>query len=433
MLPYEPCAVVVSRVECADATPWCTLPSMKNFWLLFWVSCFTGSAHCLPSLQILIDVTPPGGTLEPLPGTYAGDLVIRHPITLDGLGQVTLDGQGEGTLLTVQADGAVVRGLHLTNSGDSHDQVDAGILLQADDVLIEDNIIDNSLFGIHLQQANGNTIRHNRISSKPGQITLRGDGIRMWYSRDNLLQDNQLFDSRDMVFANSPDNRIIGNSIRDGRIGMEFVFSPGNEIRGNQISGNVTGIVVIYSDDLRISGNRMLKLRRHTGFGLSVKESSQVVVENNEIVHCAIGFVVNAPVQPENISYLRNNLFAYNEAAMFFYGDRGGHLIEGNRFDNNHTDVLVSSASSALDNKWLSNSWDSYTGFDQDRDGVGDTPYNLYIYADRLWMDTPMARFYRGSPALELVDFVERLAPFSEPHLILQDARPRVKTLIEDR
>ena len=75
----------------------------------------------------------------------------------------------------------------------------------------------------------------------------------------------------------------------------------------------------------------------------------------------------------------------------------------------------------------LGNAWDSYAGFDRDRDGIGDTPYNLYIYADRLWMDTPMARFYRGTPALELVDFAERLAPFSEPKLILQDARPSVK------
>lgn len=399
---------------------------MKILWLLPGLLFFAQSAVSLPSLQVLIDVTPPGGTLKPLPGTYGGPLFIKHPITLDGQGQVTLDAQGEGTVLTVKADGAVVRNLHLTNSGDSHDQVNAGILLQADDVLIEDNIIDNSLFGIHLQQASGNTIRRNQISSKPGHVTLRGDGVRMWYSSDNLLQDNQLVNSRDMVFANSPDNRIIGNSIRDGRIGMEFIFSPGNEVRDNEVKGNVTGIVVIYSDELIITGNRMLKLRQHTGFGLSIKESSQVVVENNEIAHCAIGFVVNAPIQPENITFLRNNLFAYNEAAMFFYGDRGGHVIEGNRFDNNHTDVLVSSASSAVDNKWLGNMWDSYEGFDQDQNGVGDTPHDLYIYADRLWMDTPMARFYRGTPALELVDFVERLAPFSEPDLILQDSRPSV-------
>ncbi len=400
---------------------------MKLLCLLLGLVCLPTSVLGLPSLQVLIDVTPPGGTLKPLPGRYGGNLVINHPMTLNGQGQVILDAQNKGTVLTVKADGVVVRGLHLTHSGDSHDQVDAGILLQADDGLIEHNIIDHSLFGIHLQRADGNVIRNNHISSKDRHVTLRGDGIRFWYSKHNLLQDNQLLNSRDMVFANSTDNRIVGNRIDNGRIGMEFIFSPRNQVRDNQITGNVTGVVVIYSDELKITGNRMQQLRQHTGFGLSIKESSQVLVEDNEIVHCAIGFVVNAPIQPENITILRGNLFAYNEAAMYFYGDRGGHIIEGNRFDNNHTDVLVSSASSALHNHWKGNTWDQYQGFDRNQDGVGDTPHNMYIYADRLWMDTPMARFYRGTPALELVDLVERLAPFSEPDLIMRDPVPDVR------
>ena len=37
-----------------------------------------------------------------------------------------------------------------------------------------------------------------------------------------------------------------------------------------------------------------------------------------------------------------------------------------------------------------------------------------------------MTRFFRSSPVLELIDFVERLAPFSQPDLILRDPLPRV-------
>jgi nitrous oxidase accessory protein len=40
-------------------------------------------------------------------------------------------------------------------------------------------------------------------------------------------------------------------------------------------------------------------------------------------------------------------------------------------------------------------------------------------------METPKARFFRNSPALELLDFLERLAPFSLPELILSDPQPR--------
>ena len=57
--------------------------------------------------------------------------------------------------------------------------------------------------------------------------------------------------------------------------------------------------------------------------------------------------------------------------------------------------------------------------------GQGDNPHELYAYADQIWIDLPMARFFRSSPVLELLDFLERLAPFSAPDLILRDEKPR--------
>ncbi|MBI3886297.1 MAG: chloride channel protein [Opitutae bacterium] len=43
----------------------------------------------------------------------------------------------------------------------------------------------------------------------------------------------------------------------------------------------------------------------------------------------------------------------------------------------------------------------------------------------RSWMELPVARFFRSSPVMELLDFLERLAPFSTPDLILRDEKPR--------
>jgi nitrous oxidase accessory protein len=42
-------------------------------------------------------------------------------------------------------------------------------------------------------------------------------------------------------------------------------------------------------------------------------------------------------------------------------------------------------------------------------------------------MDRPLSRFFRGSLAMELIDFLERLAPFSEPEPLLSDPAPRMK------
>jgi len=249
----------------------------------------------------------------------------------------------------------------------------------------------------------------------------------LWYSRDNLIEGNEIDRVRDLILSSSPDNRIFSNQISNSRIGMEFVFSPGINVKGNSITDNHRGIVVIYSDDIHIHGNRIWKLRNITGSALAIKESSQLEVNDNEFGYCAIGLTINSPIHPENTIDLHHNLFAYNDTAMYFYGEKGGHKIHDNRFRENHSEIMVSSASSALGNDWRNNYWDNYEGYDRDGDGIGDLPHEIYLYADRIWMDHPMARFYRGSPVLELLDFVERLAPFSPPKLILRDPTPRVQ------
>ncbi len=387
-----------------------------------------GIARAAPPLQLYIALTPPGGVLKPEPGTYAGPVVIDKAITIDGGGKVTLDGGGEGTVLTINADNVSVRGLHLTHSGASHDKVDAAVLVRAHDAVIENNVMDRVLFGVHLRKAEGATIRNNHISSLPRDISLRGDAIRLWYSSDNLIEGNDIADARDLVFSNAADNRIIGNRIHDSRVGMEFVYSPGNEVAGNTIDHNVTGIAVIYSSDLNIHDNRIWNMRKLTGSGISLKESFNAQVNNNEIAHCAVGVLANAPLQPENILFINNNLLTYNDVAMYFYGEKGGHVLHGNHFDNNFLDVMGSGPHTVRDNHWQGNQWDRYQGFDLDGDGVGDQPHRVWLYADRIWMERSMARFFRGTPALAMIDFVERLIPSSVPDLVLQDEQPQIST-----
>jgi nitrous oxidase accessory protein len=100
--------------------------------------------------------------------------------------------------------------------------------------------------------------------------------------------------------------------------------------------------------------------------------------------------------------------------------------VHDNRFERNLVQVTTSAAMSARLNDWQGNAWDDYEGFDRDSDGVGDTPYDVYAFADRIWQETPQATFFRNAPALELLDFLERLAPFASPELTLSDPRPRM-------
>jgi len=384
-------------------------------------------AQAVNPLQMTINLTPAGTTLRPLPGTYYGPLYIDKPIIIDGQGKVTIDARGEGTVLEIRCDGVEVRNLHLTGSGRSHDQVDAGVMITADRVIFENNTLDNALFGVHISQGFNNIVRGNIISSLiDREATLRGEGVRLWYSEENLIEDNIIFMVRDMVLANSSFNRIIGNKISNSRMGMELVFSHAVEIADNTIFDNENGIVGIYSDSLYIHHNRIQHQSKLRGSAIAVKASSQTRIEHNEVLDCAIGLTANSPIFPENILYIRSNKFVYNDVAMFFYGDKGGHIIEGNQFINNHSQIAVTGPTSAIYNHWKGNYWQDYVGFDMNGDGVGDKPYSVFLYTDRIWMDRPMAKFFRGSPMLDVLDFVERLVPFSEADLILQDPEPRM-------
>ncbi len=388
----------------------------------------SGACLAAPPLQPLIDATPTGGVLRPPAGSYAGPAVIAKPMTLDGAGKVTLSGGGKGTVLTLRAGGAILRGLRVTASGDSHDSVDAGILVEGDDNLVEGNVIDEVLFGIHLKQGNRNRLRGNTVAGRAAPRAQRGDAVRLWNSRHNLVEANVFERVRDLTFANSPDNRIVGNRLRDGRYGMHFVFSPRAIVENNRLSDTDTGIVVLYSPDLTVRGNRIAHSLEGGGAGVAFKESGGALIENNDVVHCSAGLQANAPLNDASILTVRGNRFAHNLVGMYFYGEKGGHRILDNRFENNLTQVAVSAAGAAAANVWHGNHWSDYQGFDRDGNGVGDTAHEIHLYADRIWMELPKAMFFRGSPVLELLDFLERLAPFSAPALILRDPAPRFAT-----
>ncbi len=378
------------------------------------------------ALQLFVDLTPEGHTLRPIPGVYKGSIVIRKAIILDGANEVTLDGDSSGTVLTILADGAIVRNLKIINSGRKHDKLDAGILIEADGVLVEDNTLENVLFGIHLKSAVKNTIRRNKISSIDRSLTLKGEGIRLWNSISNHIEENKIISARDIFFTNSPSNYFINNEVLNCRVGIELIFSPGCQITGNLFHHNEHGIISIYSDSVIIRNNRFQHQDKLLGSAMAVKGSSRVLFEGNEILDCAIGLTANAPIFPENTISLIGNTFAYNDVAIYFYGDRGGHILHDNVFKGNFQQVVVTHPNAAVDNDWSGNYWDDYTGFDLNGDGIGDTPYSAYFYSERLWMDRDMARFFRGTPMLEMIDLMERLAPFSDPPLVLRDEKPRM-------
>jgi nitrous oxidase accessory protein len=283
------------------------------------------------------------------------------------------------------------------------------------------------LFGISLHKTTDSIVRGNRIRSRPVDSAERGDGMRLWYSTGNRIENNDIAQMRDLTVSNSPRNRFTGNTIHDSRRAFNFLFSHRSIVEGNLLDKNSTGVISLNSEGMVIRNNRILHAMDASGAGIALKETSAALIYGNEIVHCAHGIMADSPMDPINRIVFINNVIAHNVTGIYFYGAKGGHIAINNTFKSNLWPVTIIGDGDPMNDFWWGNSWDNYEGFDLDGDGLGDKPHELYAWADRIWMDTPSATFFRSTPVLELLDFLERLAPFSSPSLILRDTAPRLR------
>jgi nitrous oxidase accessory protein len=288
------------------------------------------------------------------------------------------------------------------------------------------------MFGILVERATGASVRGNEVLGDASQpLGLRGDGIRLWEVYDSTVEGNLLRDTRDVVLWYASRNRVAGNQIERGRYGAHLMYSHENEIVGNRFVGNVTGLFVMYSRKVDIHGNVFADSRGASGIGLGLKESGDVRVRENLFAHNTIGvYVDTSPLWPDDRNRFEGNDFRLNGAAVSFLGRASGNVFQGNGFRDNPLQVQVDGRGDARQALWQHNAFDDYAGYDLDRDGIGDVPYELRSLAADLVAQQPALAFFRGTPALALVEAIGRIVPLFEPRLVLSDAEPRMARVV---
>ena len=390
----------------------------------------TINANATPSssLQAVIDAAKEGAIITPEPGVYKGSIKITKPLVLDGRGKVTIDGEGTGTVINIVGDGVTIQNMRIVNSGHLHNDIDSGVHIQGNYNIVKDNIIEECLFGVDLEKANNNIVKRNKISSKSkASLGLKGDAVRLWYSFNNKIENNFIRKSRDFVIWYSDGNRIANNDIANGRYGLHFMYAKYNLVEKNSIAKNAVGIFLMYSDGVVIRKNRVFQALGNAGVGIGLKESDNVTIADNQVLYNSRGISLDlSPFNPGTKNLIYGNEIAFNNIGVSFLSDRPGNEIKNNKFKSNILPVTVGSFASAKQNVWEGNYWAGYGGFDLNKDGYGDTPYVMKIYSDRLWLDKPGAAFFQGTPVLSLLDFLERLAPFTDPLILLKDDKPRM-------
>lgn len=402
---------------------------MLKILFLLYISLLTSlSANVL---QDAINNAPEGSILKLSAGVYKGNIVINKPLTIIGVEEgVIIDGEGQGTVITIKGSYVTLKNLKIIGSGDRHENLDAGITLQdGKNCEISYCVIDDCLFGIDMQMIKNSIISHNTITSKDLDLGLRGDGLRLWYSNDNIVTKNSLIKSRDMVIWYSHGNEISENRGEYCRYSLHFMYAGKNLVKNNHYQFNSVGIFFMYSQDTVAIGNVIKSSLGATGMGIGLKDVSNFTLKNNTVLYCAQGIYIDrSPFEPDTKNWILGNKILYNAEALHFHSLSENNVIKDNTIMGNIEDIVNDSRGSKTnENEIVGNYWDNYVGFDRDGDNIGDTTHRVYQYADQLWIYNPDVKFFYGSPVISLLNFLAKLAPFTKPLFLLEDEKPKVR------
>ena len=363
------------------------------------------------------------------PGVHEGPLRLERRLTIWGDESAVVQSSGTESTISVVADGVVLEGFRIDGSGGRFDLLDAAVRVRADDVRVEGLEIRNALFGILVERSRRPVLRGNRIVGRPEKaLGLRGDGIRLWEVGDALVEDNRIEDSRDLVVWYSDDSTFSRNQVSNGRYGTHFMYSHGNHVEGNRYVGNVVGIFAMYSRGLAIRGNLIAKSHGAAGMGIGAKESGDLQVEDNWLVGNTIAiYLDNSPLQPDETNRFTGNALRFGEVGVVFHGPAAGNILRANRFVDQHVNVRVEGRGSAQDAEWRGNDYDDYAGYDLNGDGVGDIPYVLRHLESDLASRAPAIRYFRGTAAMTLVEWIGHVVPLFRATTLLEDPAPAMR------
>lgn len=393
----------------------CTFSGAKTIWVQ------SGA-----SIQEAINRAQTGDSIWVKPGTYyQHGIKVDKSISLFGQGKPTLDAQGKGEIITVSANDVLIKGFHFHGVGRSSMTDWAAVkVLSAQRVKVTHNWITKSYFGIYFSNANHCSAHYNRVEGEPSEEQNTGNAIHAWKCNHMVFSNNQVKGHRDGIYLEFvTDSRVEHNFCQNNiRYGLHFMFSHNNTYAYNRFHNNGAGVAVMYTRNVVMHHNHFEQNWGSSAYGLLLKDISNSKIEHNTFDNNTTGIYMEGSSR----IHLAYNTLQNNGWALRLQANCSDNVFEKNNFLANTFDVATNGGT--VLNSFAGNYWDQYTGYDLNRDGVGDVPYHPVSLYAMIVERIPAGLMFLHSFVVRLIDESEKVFPTLTPSE-LKDSQPRLKPL----
>ncbi len=379
-------------------------------------------------LAVVLADAKDGDSLCLAPGRWTAPLEITKRISVWGPRDAVIAANRPGSVVTITGAGAALAGLTIDGSSSRFDKLDAAVHVRADDVRVEGVSVVHSVYGILVEKCKRATVIDNHVQGDAATgMGMRGDTIRLWETYDSRVLRNLVEDGRDMVVWYSSRNLIAENRVLRGRYGTHFMYSHDNDVHDNAYVDGVVGIFVMYSKRVTLARNLVVNASGASGMAIGLKDAGDIVVRENLLVRNTVGiYIDNTPGQADESLTVAGNAIRMCTTAIHMHTTPHAARFDGNSLADNGLQLAAEAGTRPTQATWRGNYFDDYAGYDLDDDGIGDLPHEVESASEDLVAQHAELAFFRGGPALALVDIGSRLLPLWEPRVLLVDAAPRM-------
>lgn len=383
-----------------------------------------GKNKAISTLSQGIKMAKDGDTVLLNRGVYKeSNIIIDKAIYLEGVGGPVLDGENRNEILKLTGKNIVIRGIHFANAGYSSMNDFAAIkIIDAFNVVIENNVISNASFAIHIANSTRSIVRNNIIIGTNKSEHLSGNGIHLWKCEHMLVENNAIRGHRDGIYFEFVTGSVIRNNISELNIryGLHFMFSHSDTYLNNTFRNNGAGVAVMYSKNVRMEDNVFDKNCGPSAYGILLKDISDSHIESNKFLQNTVAIHMEGSSRIE----IGKNIFKGNGWAAKVQASCDENTFHHNNFYGNSFDIATNGSKTL--NRFYNNYWDKYDGYDMNKDGIGDVPYHPVSMYSMIVEQNPNSLMLLRSFMVSLLDKAEKAIPSLTPENLI-DNKPMIK------